>query len=120
MLFLLQQVLGVGLPAILKQLSKAHEERLSAETQLEKIESEEKIKTLELRKEIILKAQEGRVERWIRVLFALPFVLYVWKILLWDKVLSLGVTDPLSGTFEYILWTVLGGYFLEATIRKLK
>lgn len=120
MLVFLQQLLGIGLPAVLNEISRAMQVRADAKTEQERIAADERIETLTAKKEIILQAQKDRVERIMRVLFALPFVAYLWKLLIWDKLLGWGVTDPLSPTLEYILWTVLGGYFLPVTINTIR
>ena len=117
---LLLKALGIGLPAIVNELGKARRIKLDATTEQERIAADERIDILNIRKEIILQAQKDRAERWVRILFALPFVIYIWKLILWDKVLELGATDPLSPTLEYILWTVLGGYFMEVFINKFR
>lgn len=117
---IVSRLLGVGLPALVKQITDAQKQKLDAKTEQERIYADERIKTLEAKRDVILKSQENRAERFIRSLFALPFVVYIWKLVLWDKVLELGVTDPLSPTLEYILWTVLGGYFLDATLKSFR
>ena len=42
-------------------------------------------------------AEQGRWYTALpRPLFAFAFILYVWKVVVWDKVLGLGTTDSLS------------------------
>jgi len=63
-------------------------------------------------------AEQGR---WytaiIRPLLALPVVVFMWKVIVWDKVLGLGTTDALTG--DVALWsgaivtTYVGGRSLE-------
>lgn len=118
MLTLLLKFLGVGLPAIISEITKERTKQLDAKTQQEKIASEERIKVLEARRDVIIQSQKEKVGEWVRLLWALPFIIYVWKLVLFDKVLGWGVTDPLSPTLEYILWTVLGGYFLLAATKR--
>lgn len=120
MWMLLQQILGVGLPAIVKQLSEAQKQKLDAKTEQERIYADERIKTLEARRDVVLRSYDNRSDRVVRLLWATPFIVYTWKLILWDKVFELGVTDPLSPTLEYMLWTVLGGYFLDATLKSLR
>jgi hypothetical protein len=33
----------------------------------------------------------------IRPLLAFPLIIYVWKVIVWDKVLGWGSTDPITG-----------------------
>lgn len=95
--------------------------RIAAEQNTERrIALEGQLATLQARKEIILKAQSDPFERWVRIGFALPFVLYVWKLVLIDKLLGWGVTDDLSADLWAILYIVLGGYFADTIIRRFK
>lgn len=114
------KLLGVGLPAIIAEITKERTKQLDAKTEQERIASEERIKGLEAKRDVIIKSHDDRVNNIVRLLWALPFIVYVWKLLLWDKVLGWGATDALSPTLEYILWTVLGGYFLISGIDRLK
>jgi hypothetical protein len=108
------------LTEISNDLKEAYQSKLNAANDAERIAAEERINLLEARKSIILAAQSDPVERWVRVGFTLPFIVYVNKIVLWDKVLGWGVTDPLSDNFTWIMMTILGGYFLETTVKRLK
>lgn len=95
--------------------------KLAQETNNEKrIVLEETIKGLETRKGVILQAQKDPFERWIRIGFALPFIIYIWKLIFWDKVLALGVTDPLSTDLTSIMFIVLGGYFVDTIVKRFK
>lgn len=106
-----------GLSAITKSLSDAYRDKLQAETSEKKLEADMRIRDLESRRDIILKAQSDNVERWVRVGFALPFIIYNAKLVLWDKVLELGVTDPLSSELAQIQMAVIGGYFVLFTVK---
>lgn len=108
----ISKLLGIGIPAIIDSITKEKVKLADAKTEQQKIESKERIDILERKKEIILNSQANKIGEWVRVAWALPFIIYVWKLLLWDKVLGWGITDPLSPTLDYILWTVLGGYFV--------
>ena len=101
-----------GLPTIIKELTAQKQIVLNAKTESERIEAEERVKVLESKRDVIIQSQKNKWGEVVRFLWALPFILYVWKLLVWDKILGLGVTDTLSPTLEYILWTVLGGYFI--------
>ena len=66
----------------------------------------------------VIIAEQGR---WwtaiIRPLLALPVIVYLWKVVVWDKVLALGSTDPLAGDVAQwagmIVTTYVGGRSLE-------
>lgn len=108
------------LTEISNDLKEAYQSKLNAANDAERIAAEERINLLEARKSIILAAQSDPVERWVRIGFTLPFIVYVNKIVLWDKVLGWGVTDALSDNFTWIMMTILGGYFLETTVKRFK
>lgn len=68
----------------------------------------------------ILRSEQGWwLTAMIRPLLALPFIVWVWKVVVWDKVLSLGSTDALSGQIGDIAMIVIGGYFGGRTIEKV-
>lgn len=59
---------------------------------------------------------KDRGTRYLQYLFGYPLGLYYAKIILWDKVLGLGSTDPLKGDIStYSLW-IVGFLFLHASI----
>lgn len=70
----------------------------------------------------IIIAEQGR---WytaiIRPLLALPVIIYFWKVIVWDKVLELGSTDPLTGMIAdwsgLILTAYVGGRSIEKVAR---
>jgi hypothetical protein len=65
-------------------------------------------------------AEQGRWYTALpRPLFAFAFVIYVWKVVVWDKVLALGSTDPLSGDVAHWATIVLTAYFGGRSIEKV-
>jgi hypothetical protein len=72
----------------------------------------------------MLIAEQGR---WytaiIRPLLALPVIVYLWKVIVWDIVLGLGSTDPIAGDVGvwagYIVTTYVGGRSLEKIARTI-
>lgn len=105
---------------IVDKLADAHVQRANAATEQQRIAADERIKTLEARRDVILKAQSDPFERWVRVGFSLPFVLYLWKLVVWDKLLGWGATDNLSPDLWAILYIVLGGYFVDTVVRRFR
>src|SRR5262249_18144674 len=82
----------------------AYRAKLSAENTSEKIAADLAAREVALeQRERELASQSVLAEqgRWYtalpRPLFAFAFVIYAWKVVVWDKVLALGSTDPLSG-----------------------
>ena len=68
----------------------------------------------------IIIAEQGR---WytaiIRPLLALPIIIYFWKVIVWDKVLGLGATDPLTGLVSDWAGTIVTAYVGGRTVEKV-
>ena len=66
--------------------------------------------------------------RWytaaIRPLLALPVVIFLWKVIVWDKVLGLGTTDEITGMAAdwcgLIVTAYVGGRSIEKVARILR
>lgn len=111
-----------GIKAIGGELRQAYEAKLKAQTDAEKLAAEETIARLEAQQSILL-AEQGRwLTAWVRPMIALPFVIYLWKLIIYDKVLAWGATDNLSPELWQMMTVVVGAYFLtrpiEAWVRK--
>lgn len=91
-----------------------------AATDQEKIRADERVATLTARQAVMIAESGSRVNAWIRAGFALPFVIYNGKLVLWDKVLALGSTDPLSSELFQIEMACIGFYFLYDITARLK
>ncbi|HTM74664.1 MAG TPA: hypothetical protein VL198_15665 [Pseudolabrys sp.] len=104
----------------------AYRAKLSAENASEKIAADLAARELaveqrerELASQLVL-AEQGRWYTALpRPLFAFAFVIYVWKVVVWDKVLALGSTDQLSGDVAYWATIVLTAYFGGRSIEKV-
>jgi len=65
-------------------------------------------------------AEQGRWYTALpRPLFAGAFIIYTWKVVVWDKVLGLGVTDPLGGDVAQWAMIVLTAYFGGRSLEKV-
>jgi hypothetical protein len=95
------------------------QDRIAADLAAKEIEAE-----IAARKQAsaIIIAEQGR---WytaiIRPLLALPVIIYFWKVIVWDKVLGLGTTDPLTGMIAdwsgLIITAYVGGRSIEKVAR---
>jgi len=104
----------------------AYRVELAAENTSEKIAADLAARELALEqreREIaaeVLAAEQGR---WLtalpRPLFAFAFIVYVWKVVVWDKVLGLGTTDALSGDVAQWAMMVLTAYFGGRSLEKV-
>jgi hypothetical protein len=70
----------------------------------------------------VIIAEQGR---WytaiIRPLLAFPIIIYFWKVIVWDKVLGFGTTDPITGMIAdwtgMIITAYVGGRSIEKVAR---
>ena len=102
----------------------AYKARLAAENSQDRTAADLAAKAIEAEIEVrksadaLMTAEQGR---WytaiIRPLLALPVVIFMWKVIVWDKVLGLGTTDALTGDVATwsgaIVTTYVGGRSLE-------
>jgi hypothetical protein len=73
----------------------------------------------ELAQQVVIAEQGNVVARLVRPLFALPFIVYAWKIVVWDKVFALGTTDPLGADMTSLMSTIVAAYFGGRTVEKV-
>lgn len=60
----------------------------------------------------ILIAEQGNwVTRSVRPLWSLPFIMFTWKVIVWDKLLGWGVTDPLDEKLWNVFMIMVAAYF---------
>ncbi len=93
------------------------QDRMAADLAAKEIEAE-----IEARKQAsaIILAEQGR---WytaiIRPLLAAPVIIYFWKVIVWDKVLGLGTTDPITGMIADWTGMIITAYVGGRTIEKV-
>jgi hypothetical protein len=110
---------GSGIKAIGAELRGAYEAKLKATNDHEKLAAEETIARLEAQQSILL-AEQGRwLTAWVRPAIALPFVVFLWKIIIWDKVLGYGATDNLSPELWEMMKWVISAYILTRPIETI-
>jgi len=103
---------------IVGQIADAKVAMRNAQTEDERIASGERINALNARRDLLLTT--SRFDMWVRAGFALPFVIYNVKLVVWDKVLALGSTDPLSSELFRIEMICIGFYFLYEITSRIK
>jgi hypothetical protein len=104
----------------------AYRAKLAAENTSEKIAADLAARELaveqrerELANAMVL-AEQGRWYTAVpRPLFAIAFIIYVWKVVVWDKVLGLGTTDALTGDMSQWATIVLTAYFGGRSLEKI-
>jgi hypothetical protein len=92
----------------------------TAANERERIAADERVRSLEARRNVLVAESGSRLNAIIRASFALPFVIYNGKLVLWDKVLSLGSTDALSPELFQVEMACIGFYFLYEVAARFK
>jgi hypothetical protein len=118
--FLSGPIINAAIAAYKAKLDAANShDRMAADLAMKEIEAE-----IEARKQAsaLILAEQGR---WytaiIRPLMAAPVIIYFWKVIVWDKVLGLGTTDPITGMIAdwtgMIITAYVGGRSIEKVAR---
>src|SRR5262245_21317111 len=116
--FLTTPVLGAIVDAYKAKLAAANtQDKLAVDLAIKEIEAEIAARA---QASAIIIAEQGR---WwtsiIRPLAALPVVIYIWKVIVFDKVLGLGSTDALTGEVATWAGVIVTTYFGGRTIEKV-
>lgn len=106
------KLLGLGGGGLAGRLADAYEAKLNAANDKDRIEAEVTIAQLEARRDVLNAG--GWVTRLVQAAWAAPFVLFNFKVIVWDKMLGLGVTDPL-GEFERNIGMIIVGFYFLTT-----
>lgn len=75
-------------------------------------------KVAQFNSQVVIAEQGHWMTRWVRPVGAAPFLLYTSKILVWDKLLGWGVTDPLDPNMWNLMMVVYGSYYGGRSIEK--
>ena len=104
----------------------AYRAKLSAESTSEKIAADLAARelTVETReRELATQLAIAEQGRWYtalpRPLYAFAFIVYVWKVVVWDRVLGLGSTPALTGDVAQWAMIVLTAYFGGRSLEKV-
>lgn len=104
-----------------EQLNIAYQAKLNAQTNAERTAADKVIATLEARRSVLVEeSRQTGANAIFRVFLALPFGLFVWKVIVYDKILALGVTDDLSDNLWKVMAVVYGFYFVYETAALFK
>lgn len=103
---------GSSLSTVTEALSEAYTAKLKAQTNEAKLEAELTISQLEARRDLIVSEQKRWLTAWIRPALAAPVVILMFKLIVWDTVLGLGVTPDPGEIIRWYVYTITGAYFL--------
>lgn len=118
----LKAVSGIGdtINGITAAIRDAKVAAINAKTAEEKIAAEERVKTLEARRDVMIaEAGVSKANVYVRTFIALPIGVLFWKIFVWDKALgqwTQGRTDALSQELWQVITAVLGFYFVYEAV----
>lgn len=107
-------LLGGGISAIGGQINEWQRTKLEAANNSERVQADIAIAELHARRDALA---HDRAAAYVRAAWALPFVIYDAKLILWDKVFGLGATDPLSDELFQIQMVIIAFYFLHQTAK---
>lgn len=103
-----------------------YKQKLSAENSTEaqvvdlaKRAAELDARQAELDNQLLITEQGNWVTRWVRPAWALPFVVWTWKVVIWDAVLQWGSTPDLKGTPATLCSIIAVSYFGTRGLEKL-
>lgn len=128
----------MGLPGIIsglfgtingvtKALSDAKIATIKAGTEEEKIAAQERVNTLQAKRDVMIaEAGVSKANIFVRSIFAVPVIIVIWKLLVWDKVIGslvgcsqaprgtcgIFTTDAYDDNQWRIVMIVIGFYFL--------
>lgn len=102
-------LLGGGL---LRQLDDLLKRQQDATTEREKARLQAQVDVVQARLAAQTQGDATWLPKIVQALFAVPFVIYLWKLIVWDKVLGWGVTDGLGAYETTLSGIVVGFYFL--------
>lgn len=119
-------ILGGGLAGVGKIAVDLYSKKLDAEGSTQNVVADVTKREIALaEKEVeingrLLVAEQGNwMTRWVRPMWAAPYVIFTWKIVVWDLVLGLGVTPDIKGFTATLGVTIAASYFGGRSIEKI-
>jgi hypothetical protein len=98
--------------SVAEKLLEAGEARSKAQTAEAKLEAE--LEIARLKNQQASRELAGFAFIVVLLAWATPYILYDWKLLVWDKILGAGVTDPLSEELSSSRKRVMEFFFATA------
>lgn len=105
-----------GLSGVASELRQARKDKLDAQNDDQRIQADVTISQLEARQNALINGKGAWVSKVVQAAWATPFIVFNAKVIIWDKVLGLGVTDPLGPFEQKIGVTIVGFYFLTTGV----
>jgi len=105
------------LESITKAITQVQLQKAKALTDTAKIEADERLKTLEAKRDVLIAESGDKINRLVRALMALPVVILLWKLVVFDNVFGFWLnwsTPQLSTELWYVCTVVIGFYFVDS------
>ncbi len=126
---MLQLILGfVGnwIPGLGKVLVDAYKVKVDAANTSQRIAADLAQRELAVQEKeqevrgLVLVAEQGHwMTRWVRPIWALPFIIWTWKVVFWDIVMGWGTTPELKGITANLALLIAGAYFIGRSGEKI-
>ena len=107
------------LKGIAREIARVSIAKENADTEEKRIEAGTELGYLEARRDILLAEQANPITRLVRPMWAAPFIIWTWKVVVWDGVFGWGVTAPLSTEMSSLMMLIAGAYFVFRGSEKL-
>ncbi len=106
---------------IADKIAQVQIEKAKALTDREKISADERIKALEAKKDVIIAEAGTGVNQFVRAAITAPFIIYFWKLIVWDKIIMAGTTrtDDLNENLWWVSTVIIGFYFITDVTRQI-
>lgn len=107
---------------ITKAISDERIQKIKAKTEEDRIASDERIKTLEAQRQVLLTKTSYPETRFLMFAFGVGPAFVLTKIFVWDKALgdwTGGHTDPLGTDLWWVITAQIGFYFLASTALRI-
>lgn len=111
-------ILGGGLAGIGKIATDLYGKKLGAEGATQTVVSNLVGREIalaqreaELNAQVVIAEQGNWITRWVRPAWAMPYVIWTWKVVVWDITLGMGSTPELKGFVATLGVTIAASYF---------
>jgi len=108
-----------GLLTAQKQKLDAGNTREAIHADLAKREFDLEQREREVQAQLLIVEQGNWMTRWVRPLWALPFVIWTWDVVVFGYVLQWRTTPDLKGSSATLLMMIAGCYFLGRSGEKI-
>jgi len=106
--------------AITKELAKYYTAKENAKTDQARIEADVNIVALESKRAVLIAESRTPINQIVRLVLTVPAAAFLWKVIVYDKILAWGATDGLSENLWYYVFMVLSFYFVDNAISMYK